>query len=453
MKKKPKTSPLTLFIYFALALMTLTVFLQIRNFDFVNYDDYAYVRDNQHVLSGLTADNVIWAFTTGYNANWHPVTWLSLMLDCQLFGPDPGRIHLVNVFLHLANALLLFAILKKITGSLWPSAFVAAVFAVHPMHVESVAWIAERKDVLSTLFLLMTVAAYAGYVKCPSVYRYCATLTMFALGLMAKPMLVTLPFVLLLLDYWPLNRFELFPPSDRRKMLYRCAIEKIPFFALAVVSSVVTFMVQRAGGAMADTNVVFWGKRFVNAIISYTQYIGKMFWPENLAVFYPLDAAGIPLWQIVLSGLLLAGMTFLVLYAGRTRKYLPVGWFWFLGTLVPVIGLVQVGSQAYADRYTYIPYVGLFIMIAWGLPELLSKWRYHRPALSISMIIVLIAMGTAAHRQVSVWKDSLTLFSHALEVTQNNCLVNNNLGTAYADLGRYPEAIEALETGHTDRAE
>ena len=411
-KLKPQTKFLTFFIYFILVLNILLVFGQVRNFDFVTYDDHAYVYENQHVLNGLTADGVIWAFTSGHAVNWHPVTWLSLMLDCQLFGPDPGWIHLVNVLLHLVNTLLLFAVLKKMTGSLWPSAFVAAAFAIHPMHVESVAWIAERKDVLSTFFMLMTFAAYIGYVKRPSVYRYLTTLAMFALGLMAKPMLVTLPFVLLLLDYWPLSRFEISQwvgksrfesLADEFVMLYKCLIEKIPFFILTVVSSVITFMVQQSGGAVTDISS---GNRVADIILSYVRYMGKMVWPENLAVFYPLDAAGnIPLWRVAMYGLLLVGATFLVFRFGRTRKYLPVGWLWFLGTLIPVIGLVRVGSQAYADRYTYIPYIGLFIMVAWGLSELLSRWRYRGLVLGTSMVMVLSAMGISAHRQVSYWKD------------------------------------------------
>ena len=427
---------LVLSIYFALAVSTLLVFWQVRDFDFIDYDDDLYVYKNQHVLNGLTADGVIWAFTTNRSANWHPLTWLSLMLDCQLFGPGPGRIHLINVLLHLANTLLLFAVLKKMTGSLWPSAFVAAAFALHPMHVESVAWIAERKDVLSTFFFLLTLAAYAGYVKRPSVYRYMLSLVLFAVGLMAKPMLVTLPFVLLLLDYWPLNRLmaqtaatsshrggKSVPAADKYLTLYRIIIEKIPFFVLSAVSSVITFSVQQSSGAVADINILPLQNRVANAFLSYAKYIGKMFWPQDLAVFYPLNAVGsISLWQFVLYALLLVGVTFLVLRFCGTRKYLLVGWFWFVGTLVPVIGFVQVGSQAFADRYTYIPYIGLFIMIAWGLPELLSKWPYRKFALGISAVIALTAFGICAHQQVIYWNNSIALFSHALEVTQNNYL-------------------------------
>ncbi|HUS73410.1 MAG TPA: glycosyltransferase family 39 protein, partial [Sedimentisphaerales bacterium] len=333
---KAQTGFLILFICFALVLGAGLVFQQVRDFDFVNYDDNEYVYENQHVLKGLTYEGVIWAFRSCDIGYWQPLTWLSLMLDCQLFGPNAGGIHLVNVLLHLANTLLLFAVLKKITGSLWPSAFVAAAFAIHPMHVESVAWIAERKDVLSTFFFLLTLAAYAGYVKRPSVLRYFAAIVLFALGLMSKPMLVTLPFVLLLLDYWPLNRLEVpkifgghtrkpEPAADRRSTLYRIIIEKIPFVALSAVSSVITFIVQRSIGAMNYTYILSLESRFANALLSYVRYMGKMFWPENLAVFYPFgDVGGIFLGRFALYALLPAGITFLVLRFGRTRKYLPV---------------------------------------------------------------------------------------------------------------------------------
>ena len=459
-KLKPQTGLLVFFIYFALALSVAMVFLQVRNFDFVHYDDNVYVFENQYILNGLTSEGVLWAFTSGHAANWHPLTWLSLMLDCQLFGPDPGRLHLVNVFLHLANTLLLFAVLKKMTGSLWPSAFVAAAFALHPMHVESVAWIAQRKDVLSAFFLLLTLLAYAGYTQRPSVYRYLAGLAAFALGLMAKPMLVTLPFLLLLLDYWPLNRLEVpwrskisgrkshksTPARHRRATLLRVIVEKIPYFVLSAVSGVITFLTQQAGGIIVDIKSIPSKDRVGNVFFSYAAYMGKMLWPQKLAVFYPFNAVrSIPLWQFVLYALLLAAVSYLVLRFGRKRKYLPVGWFWFVGTLIPVIGLVRFTGSSHADRFTYIPYIGLFIMIAWGLAELVSRWPYRKLILGVPMVIVLTAMGIRAHRQVGFWNNSITLFSHALEVTQDNPLACYNLGTAYYDLGRYREAIQAYK--------
>jgi Flp pilus assembly protein TadD len=446
---------LVIFIYLALTSSTLLVFWQVRNFDFINYDDDHYVSANTHVLAGLTFDNIIWAFTTGQEANWHPLTWLSYMLDCRLFGPNPGLMHLENVFLHLANTLLLFAVLKKMTAALWPSAFVAAVFALHPMHVQSVAWIAERKDVLSTLFLLLALTAYVGYVRSRSLFRYLLAILLFALGLLAKPMLVTLPFVLLLLDYWPLNRFgtpQLIKasgrqsrksvPPDKRLVVYRLIIEKIPFFILSAVSSTITFLVQRVSGTVAGLDTLPLESRIANAFLSYARYMGKMFWPQNLAVFYPFDAASFAFWQVTLCVLLLLVISVFVIRFGRNQKYLPVGWFWFVGTLIPVIGLVQVGAQSLADRYTYIPYVGLSMIIAWGLPDLLSKWPYRKIALSISMPIVITALGICAYRQVSYWNNSTILFSHAVEATQNNHVAHCNLAKDLRNHGKTALAIE-----------
>ncbi|MGB7581818.1 MAG: tetratricopeptide repeat protein [Sedimentisphaerales bacterium] len=482
-----------IFTYFVLILGTLLVFRQVHNFAFVNYDDTDYVYENPHVLNGLTGDGVIWAFTTNRTANWHPLTWLSLMLDCQLFGANPGWMHLVNLLLHIANTLLIFAVLRKMTGALWPSAFVAAAFAIHPMHVESVAWIAERKDVLSTLFLLLTLAAYVSYVKRHGLVRYLLTVLLFALGLLVKPMLVTLPVLLLLLDYWPLLRFatplrdafrrkgrplgrirrqkteDRRPDFAQRASTYAKAtvdgppgrqraegvsqklsavqliIEKIPFIALSIVSSVITFLVQLGGSAVIHINALPLKDRITNAFLSYARYTGKLFWPQNLAVFYPFDADSFAFWQVAMCVLLLLVISVFVIRFGRNQKYLPVGWFWFVVTLVPVIGFVQVGRQAFADRYTYIPYIGLFIMIAWGLPELLSKWPQRKIALGLSMVIILTTLGICAHQQVSYWNNSFTLFSQTIEVTQNNYIAYNNLGVAYNSVGRYQDAIEAYK--------
>lgn len=432
---EPVKKSFVILAYLVLTLVTLLVFWRLRNFGFIGYDDNKYVYENPHVLTGLTEDSVTWAFTTTSAANWHPLTWLSLMLDCQLFGADPGRIHLMNLIFHLANTLLLFAVLRKMTGALWPSAFVATAFAIHPMHVESVAWIAERKDVLSTLFLLLTLAAYIGYVRRPSFLRYIVVFVTFALGLMAKPMLVTLPFLLLLLDYWPLRRISI---SKRRLIL-----EKIPLFALSAISSGITFLVQRASGAVSDFNLLPLQSRIANAFLSYTKYIGKMFWPQKLSVFYPFHPVTILSWQVLLSILLLIVVSVLVVWFGRKQKYLLTGWFWFLGTLLPVIGLVQVGGQALADRYTYVPYIGLFIILAWGLPDLLSRLPQRKIALGLSMVIALTALIISSYRQVSYWKNSFTLFSHAVEVTQNNYIAYNCLGSAYSKLGKYQDAVNA----------
>ncbi|TFG50228.1 MAG: tetratricopeptide repeat protein [Candidatus Brocadiia bacterium] len=367
------------------------------------------------------------------------------MIDVELFGPEAGWFHLVNVLLHIANTLLLLAVLKKMTGSLWPSTFVAAVFAIHPMHVESVAWIAERKDVLSTFFFLLTLAAYTGYAQSRSVHRYLLSLVLFAMGLMAKPMLVTLPFVLLLLDYWPLERMK-FGADDKKSFPWpKLILEKIPFLVLSVASSVITFLVQRSGGSMKGVEIFSIKARVLNAAVAYFEYIKKMFWPSKLGVFYPHPGENISTAKAAVCIIVLIGLTVLILYLGRKRKYLATGWLWYLGTLVPVIGLVQFGDQSMADRYAYIPLTGLLIMIAWGVPELISKLPYRKAVLGLSMAMVLTASAICSHQQVRFWENSVTLFRHALDVTQNNYLACYNLGDAYCDLGLYREAIEAYK--------
>jgi tetratricopeptide (TPR) repeat protein len=431
MPKQVKKS-LVFSIYFALLISTLLVFWQVRNFDFVNYDDDHYVYENPNVLNGLSPDNVFWAFTTGYNGNWNPLTWLSYMLDRQLFGSNAAGFHLTNLFFHIANTLLLFFVLKQMTNAIWQSAFVAALFAFHPLHVESVAWISSRKDVLSTFFWLLTMWAYWQYVKKPGIVRYLLTLFIFVLGLMAKPMLVTLPFVLLLLDYWPLER----------KISRRLLVEKIPFIILAAMFSVIAFFTQRDIGALpkfAEFGLKF---RIGNALISYIKYMEKMFFPAGLAPFYPHPFENISVLYAVISAVFLLLVTILVIRFAKNRRYLITGWFWYLGTLVPVIGIIQVGGFAMADRYTYITLTGLFIIIAWGVPELFAKLPQRKIVLGVSMVIVLAALGICAHRQTSYWKNSVSLFSHANDVTQNNYVAYNSLGNAYAGLGRYTEAIE-----------
>jgi tetratricopeptide (TPR) repeat protein len=435
---------LVLSIYFVLAVSTLLVYWQVRNFDFINYDDNVYVYANPHVLNGLTAGNVIWAFTTGFASFWHPLTWLSLMLDRQLFGDSPAGFHITNLILHIANTLLLFMVLKKMTGALWQSAFVAALFALHPLHVESVAWISERKDVLSTFFWLLTMAAYVKYAagqtqrSAPTIW-YLASILLFALGLMAKPMLVTLPFVFLLLDYWPLDRIKYF----NRQNIYRLVFEKIPFIVLSIISSVIAFLAQQSSSSIPPFALFPLKFRITNAFISYVKYIEKLFLPNGLAAFYPHPFENVSVVHAVISAAVLLAVTILVLRFAKNHRYLVTGWFWYLGTLVPVIGLIQVGSFAMADRYTYITLTGLFIIIAWGLPELLAKSPQRKITLGVSMVIILTVSGICAHRQVSFWNNSFTLFSHANEVTQNNYLAHNNLGVAYAKLGRYTEAIKS----------
>ncbi len=417
-----------------LALAVFFVYWPVRNHDFIKYDDDSYVTDNRHVQSGVNGQTVRWAFTRSHASNWHPVTWLSHMLDCEIFGLDPRGPHVVNMLLHVANTLLLLIVLKRMTGGLWPSAFVAAVFGLHPLHVESVAWVAERKDVLSTFFWMLTMLAYAWYAEKRGMARYLLVLLSFVIGLMAKPMLVTLPFVLLLLDYWPLER-------TRRLSFRSLLLEKVPLLALAVASSVVTFLVQRRTGAMQLMDAVDLRSRVANAIVAYVGYIGKMFWPSDLAVLYPHPGSGLPQAGVVLCGLLLVSASLGLLLAARRHKYLAVGWLWYLGTLVPVIGLVQVGTQATADRYTYIPFTGIVIIIAWSLAGVFPQWRYRRLALGIAAVVSLSALALATTQQLKYWQNSATLFEHTLAVTSSNYVIHNNYANALMESGKIAEAI------------
>ena len=443
-------------ICMVLAIATLAAFWQVRNYGLVNYDDDKYIADNAHVKAGLTPDSLTWAFTAGYASNWHPLTWLSMMLDIRLFGTNAGGYHLTSLFLHVIAALLLFAVLNQMTGAIWRSAFVAGLFALHPLHVESVVWISERKDVLSALFWMLTMMAYIYYVRRPGKIRYSLTLLLFALGLMAKPMLVTLPFVLLLLDYWPLERYQLGRAvqdikrkkqkfSKARAQLSGLILEKVPFLILSAMSSLVTFLVQQKGGAVAPMDLFPLPMRLMNALNSYAKYIEKMICPVRLAVFYPPPIQGFSIWPSLASALALLAVSIAVICFVRKYKYVGVGWFWYLGTLVPVIGLVQVGSQSLADRYTYVSLIGLFMIIAWGLPELLAKWKHQRVVLGAAGLAVILALSICTYRQVGYWRDNVTLFEHALKVTTNNFLMNNHLGLAYQELGRPQEAIEAYQ--------
>ena len=431
--------------------VTLSVFLQVQNHDFVNIDDPHYVSDNPYVKNGLSKGNIIWAFTTTRVANWHPLTWLSHMLDYQLFGMNPGGHHVTSVLFHVANSVLLFLLLTRMTGAAWRSAFVAALFALHPLHVESVAWVSERKDVLSTFFWISSMWMYFLYVERPRLSRYILVFFSFALGLMAKPMLVTLPFVLLLLDYWPLNRFRLSQPSDDTLATAQASteqgasslhlfLEKIPFFALAAASSIVTFIVQRSGGAlMVDTYPL--KIRIANALVSYVSFIGKMMWPRGLVVFYLHPGNSLPGWHVVGAGLFLVCLSVAVMRAARRHPYLAVGWLWYLGTLVPVIGIVQVGMQAMADRYTYVPLIGLFIIVAWGVFDLVKGWRHQQVALALSAGLLLLGLTTCTWLQVRHWKNSATLFQHALRMNPQSYLAHNNLGAALIQQGKIEEGI------------
>jgi len=392
---------------------------------FVNYDDPEYVTDNPPVRAGLTWEGISWAFAHSHSSNWHPLTWISHMLDVEIYGLNPMGHHLSSVVLHILNTLLLFLVLGRMTGCRWRSAFVAALFAVHPLHVESVAWIAERKDVLSTLFWMLVMLAYASG-------RPILVILLYALGLMAKPMLVTLPLILLLMDWWPLERVK-------RQGWKRLFLEKTPLLAMAAASSAVTIVVQQRSGAVGALDAIPFGLRASNALVSYVGYIGKMLWPRKLAVFYPHPENTLPSWHVALAVLVLLIISVLVLSSARRRPYLAFGWLWYLITLIPVIGLVQVGKQAMADRYTYIPLIGLFIAITWGLSEVSAGWRVRmvRTAAACAGCVVLIVLTRI---QTAFWYDSAELFRHALSVTSNNDVAHSNLGIALREEGDIEEA-------------
>ncbi len=454
--KRERNKLYVFLIYIALTLATLIAYEPIRLNDFVNYDDDKYVTENPQVTAGITRQSIIWAFTKPHVANWHPLTSLSHMLDCQLFKLNPLWHHLVNLLFHIANTLLLFWVLQKMTGAVWPGAFVAGAFALHPLHVESVAWVAERKDVLSGFFWMLTMAAYIGYAQRPAIARYMLVFLFFALGLMAKPMVITLPFVLLLLDYWPLDRFQLkLQPRKKTSRKIKSAglncpgssfwllvIEKIPLFVLVIISIVLTLVFQRIGGAVKPAEIFPVNLRLTNAAISYIRYIGKIACPTHLAVFYPHPGANLPLWQPILAFLILVGVSVVIIHIGRRRRYLTVGWLWYLGTLIPVIGLIQVGSQAMADRYTYLPSIGIFIMVAWGAAELIAQWQHRKFILAISAAVLLVVWGICTQLQVRYWKNNSTLFGHALKVTRDNHIMHNNYGNFLMGKGQYEKAIE-----------
>ena len=458
-----------------LAAAILLAFFPVLNNDFIKFDDGFYIVHNPHVTTGLTWNNLRWSLGAGYQGNWHPVTWISHMLDVQLFGLRPGWHHLMNLLLHTANSVLLFLWLQQLTAATWRSLVVAALFGLHPLHVESVAWAAERKDVLSTLFLLLTLMSYTAYTwdtgksdlsKTPEPAtansppppgpvqvrtwherNYVLALVFFALGLMSKPMLVTLPFLLLLLDFWPLGRFQPFSaPWPALKMLVR---EKIPFLFLAAISSVVTLLVQEKGHATYLGLSL--GARLTNAIAAYWVYLGKTFWPLHLAIFYPHPAAGVTGAHPVSAGLLAStalGLLLIGIAAWTLRRRAPwfmVGWFWFLGTLVPVIGIIQVGGQALADRYTYFPLIGLFICGVWAAAALAKRWPAAKRAVALAWPLVIIFCAILTNRQVKFWRNDFTVFAHALEVSPNNALAHYHLGIAYRDQGQTTNAMTEFQ--------
>jgi protein O-mannosyl-transferase len=433
----------------ALIAINLVIYSPAWHYGFLSWDDPLYISKNAEVARGLTWHSVVWAFTTGHSANWHPLTWLSHMLDVQLYGMAAGFHHGTNVLLHIANTLLLFTALCRMTGAWRRSAIVAAFFAVHPLHVESVAWIAERKDVLSTFFLMLTLHAYIHYVHRPRLCRYLVTIAVFALGLMAKPMLVTLPLILLLLDIWPLRRVQ-FGVGQRQAWL-RLVREKVPFFALAIASSAVTIAVQWRGGTVADFQLFPFTVRLANALVSYIAYIGKAVWPRNLLAYYPYEP--LPGLWVIGSILGLISVTAMVIWLRWRFPHLLVGWFWYVCTLLPVIGLIQVAGQARADRYTYVPLIGLFIVAAWGLPEILGSRRHANAALAAAAGILIGFLAVAARNQVEYWESDLALWEHTVQAKSGNFFACTNLGFALADRGNFDGAIaqytEALRISPT----
>jgi hypothetical protein len=435
-----------------LVVATVGLYYPVSSHPFVNYDDNVYVTDNAQVKSGLNWDTVQWAFTTSEAGNWHPVTWLSHAFDYQLFQSDPAGHHNANLLLHVLNVLLLFWVLQQATGFTGRSWMVAALFALHPINVESVAWISERKNLLSMLFFLLALGAYRWYVSEPRTSRYAVVAAFFALGLMAKPQVITLPFVLLLWDYWPLRRMAITghsaaidTPDDgalpQRSFSWLIG-EKLPLVALCGASVFITMEAQQAAGAMHTVKNSFpLSIRLGNAIVCYARYLGKAFWPSRLALIYPHPGTSLKTWEVLAALVLLLAVTALVLRE-RRRRYLLVGWFWFLGTMVPMIGLVQVGEQAMADRYAYLPFIGLFIMVCWGVADWAGQRKVSAAVLAGASVVVLVALSVVAYRQLGYWRDNVILWTHIIEVTPPNYIAQDDLGGALLNTGQLEEAMK-----------
>ncbi|HWR98884.1 MAG TPA: tetratricopeptide repeat protein [Candidatus Methanoperedens sp.] len=427
-----------------LLLSSLALFWRIGGHEFLNYDDNIYLTENKNVREGLTARSLAWAFSS-HDANWHPLTWISHLIDVELFGLQPRGHHLHNVLLHAVNGALLFLALRSLTGALWPPALVAALFAVHPLHVESVVWAAERKDLLAGLFWMLALLAYARYARVPSRGRYLSLLAACALGLMAKPMLVSLPAILLLLDFWPLARLG--PPARGRVSWRRVVLEKVPLIALAGASSVVAIIAQRTANAMAYSQEYPLGARVANALTAYWAYLGQAVWPAGLT-FYPFEGWRIPLWQSAGAGVLLATVTAALVVLALRRGWALVGWLWFLVSLVPVIGLVQVGVQARADRYTYLPLTGIFLVCAWALRELVRRWSRLRPPVAAACVAALVALAARTWIQAGYWRSDTELFGRAVAVRPDNWIAINNLGNALLRAGRMQEGQAAISRAY-----
>lgn len=427
-----------------LTALNLVVYWQVQYYDFIDFDDNIYILENLHVQSGLTSRGIVWSFTTTCTTNWHPLTWLSLMLDFDLYRLNPGGYHWTNLLIHIANALLLFVFLNRTTKEIWKSTFVAIFFSIHPLNIESVAWIAERKNVLSTFFWFLTMLVYVFYREVPSLKRYMLVVLTFALGLMTKPFLVTLPFILFLLDYWPLQRISLEfskkPAGGHRWRDYGLIVEKLPLIILAGLSCFITVYAAQDGGAIKSLEKYPLDIRLLNAMISYTMYLKKLIWPYNLAIFYPYEEV-ISLFKVAAACSLISIITIFVLFTYRRWRYLFVGWFWYLGTMVPVIGLIQVGFQSMADRYTYVPLIGIFIMITWGISDLFSKFNVKKTLVTITAMMVVAFFVIVSRQQLQNWKNSMMVFQHALRVTKNNYQAHFGIGNALFSKGNIQGAI------------
>ncbi|MGB5218038.1 MAG: tetratricopeptide repeat protein [Smithella sp.] len=428
----------TCLIIALLILACCVAFGRIAGNEFICFDDGRYIIGNNHVQSGFSPENIKWAFTAVVSGNWHPLTMLSHALDWALFGANPAGHHIVSLMLHIGAVIFLFLFLNKATNNLWTSAFAAAIFALHPLRVESVAWAAERKDVLSMFFGMACLYAYAFYAESSKLSRYMLCLILFALSLMSKPMLVTLPFALLLVDYWPLGRWQ--SATFANRSLLR---EKVPFIVLAIISSLLTLWAQNKGGLVISMENIPFSVRALNATISYVAYLGKFFWPIDLVIHYPY-AFPFPLWKLSLSFLILAGISLTVIYQIKKMPFLFVGWFWYLGTLIPVLGLIQVASQAMADRYTYLPSVGIAVMLSWGVESFLLRNDIRKKVLLPAALAILLILSLITWKQCGYWKNSITLFQHALQVTDNNYMAHGGLAIALLNENRSTEAIEHL---------
>jgi tetratricopeptide (TPR) repeat protein len=415
----------------------------VLDYDFINYDDDEYITENAYVKKGITGESVVWALTEFHSANWHPLTWMSHIIDCHFFGLNAGRHHLISLIFHVFNSVLLYVVFRKMTGATWQSGFVAALFALHPLHVESVAWISERKDMLSTFCMMLTLVCYISYIQKRKIFYFYFVVLFYLLGLMSKSMLVTLPFVLLLLDFWPLKRFHFqsanvsFGDFLRHKDLL---IEKIPLFLLSFFSCLITIFAQGSSEAIQSLDHLPLLQRIANALVSYIAYIYKMIYPVNLSILYPYRAMP-SLLEIAGSVFLLIFITFISIRTIKSRPYIIIGWLWFLGTLVPVIGFVQVGDQSMADRFTYIPLIGLFLIISWSVPGLFSNWRYKKLFFWLSSIIVLIILSLMTWRQVTYWENGLTISKRAISATPDNWLMENNLANILVTRGEFKEGI------------